>query len=119
MVSDIHIDDCMDGSYEGEYISAKSGRGNLWLRLGGAHIVGSPFSVNIAPQVPARLACLRAASRCVDSSVGLPPSAQESRKSGPTSSLVFLSSLFHPSPFPRPHMQAPLPVSASVLCLPA
>jgi len=51
VVSDMQIDDGMDGTYEGQYTCAISGRCSLWLRLGGAHIQGSPFSILVAPQV--------------------------------------------------------------------
>jgi len=51
VLTDMQIDDAMDGTYEGEYICPRSGRCSLWLRLGGSHIQGSPFSILVAPQV--------------------------------------------------------------------
>ena len=128
VVSDIHIDDCMDGSYEGEYISAKSGRCSLWLRLGGAHIVGSPFSVTIAPQVSACLVCA-CAPRVDLSARGT--TTQESRISGAASSffprpanggplrslLPLLSSLSSPCPTPPPFRTPPHRQRGSAACL--
>ena len=50
VMADVCIDDCMDGTYECSYTSAKAGVCSLWLRLGGSHICGSPFQVKVEAQ---------------------------------------------------------------------
>ena len=46
------VDDNMDGSYSCQYTPSKAGPCVAWVRLGGVHISGSPFNIDVIPGAP-------------------------------------------------------------------